>query len=173
MVSANIMLGQTLGWKTGVLKTLTPRTWTPNDLHGLPYGPVHWRGIEWSLQACEHCVSFCEHEQCLNSPCEKPALKKDVTGEQWALRKFSANSNPFLILHVFIAVHLEVLLGPQECPILLTPYRNLTNHSIYFCTKKPTKNNLRSFKQSSKFQRESEHASTCKYFASTSKRALV
>ena len=42
-----------------------------------------------------------------------------------------------------------------------------------FLYHKTTKNNLRAFEQSSKFQRESEPASNCKNFVSKSKRALV
>ena len=120
---------------------------------------------------------------------------ENTTGEQRALSKFFATSKASDV--VFIRMRLVVWATPPQYATLLHLIAILVMacivalaHVIVECfeihwssvphrdafisvPKKPTKQDLQNIEQTSKLLRESEHASSCEKFASTSKWALV
>ena len=57
-----------------------------------------YRGIEWSLRACEQSVHFCEHEHLKNFSCEKREFHKLQMASSEHFRKIQMASSEHLEL---------------------------------------------------------------------------
>ena len=132
-------------------------------------------GLCEHLRACEQCVYFCEHEQLSNCSCKQPerALSKNTDGDKWALRvlsKFSASWNlSFIIGYVVLRQVIPnnlVDISKKKRPKLgrFNQFHHLTANWALLDAE---------LRHVASPESECEHASSCKQFASTSKRAPV